>query len=116
LPIGQGLSAEANVTLTSKIGESSYAVRQAEGLSTAEQRDVDNILSQLSKGNPNPGIGTKALGNGYYEMRGANGGRVIVNETGLNSYDIVGKFQGHVRGDAGNSQVIQRLISEHQGG
>jgi hypothetical protein len=56
------------------------------------------------------------LGNGYYELLGANGGCVIVTETGLNSWNIVGKFQGHVRGDAGNSQVIQRLISEHKGG
>jgi hypothetical protein len=91
-------------------------VLPAEGLSTAGQRDVDNLLSQRSKGNPNPGIGTKRLDSGNYELRGANGGRVIVKETGLNSYDIVGKFQGHVRGDAGNSQVIQRLIREHRGG
>ena len=30
--------------------------------------------------------------------------------TGLNSYDVIGKFQVHVRGDAANAQIIQRLV------
>lgn len=63
----------------------------------------------------NPGIGTRALGNGFYELRGANAGRVIVKQTSAGSFDIVGKFQGHVRGDAANSSIIQRFISDYSG-
>ncbi|WP_437913731.1 RHS repeat-associated core domain-containing protein [Sorangium sp. So ce302] len=109
----QSAGAAANITTTSRIGQSSYAVRQAEALSEAAQRDVDTLLGQLRAGNMNPGIGTRALGGGFFELRGANAGRAIVKQTGESSFDIVGKFQGHVRGDAGNSAIIQRLIGDY---
>jgi hypothetical protein len=80
----------------------------------AAQRDVDALVSALRGGNANPGIGTRNLGGGFFELRGRNAGRVIVRRTGTNSFDIVGKFQGHVRGDAANSQIIRRLIEEAQ--
>jgi hypothetical protein len=88
--------------------------RLANGLSEGAQKDVDKLLSQLRAGNANPGIGTKALGDGYFELRGANAGRVIVNQTSLGEFEVVGKFQGHVRGDAANSSIIQRLMSDHK--
>ena len=53
------------------------------------------------------------MGGSFHELRGRNGGRVIVNKTGDNAYDIVGKFQGHARGDTANSNVIQRLMSDY---
>lgn len=92
---------------------SGSAVRQAQSLGQQAQRDVNSLLDALRAGNANPGIGTRALGNGFLELRGANAGRVIVKETSSGAFDIVGKFQGHVRGDAGNSTVIQRLINDY---
>jgi hypothetical protein len=35
---------------------------------------------------------------------------VIIRQVGPKAYDIIGKFQGHVRGDAFNGEMIQRLI------
>ena len=98
-------------TLNSRIGESPYATRLANRLEgTPAQADVDSLTSQLAQGNRNPGIGTNALGDGFYELRGANLGRVIVKQTGQDAYDIVGKLIGHARGDAAYSNQIQRLI------
>lgn len=108
----KSIGAAANITTRSRIGASSYATRLAEGLGQAAQRDVDALLTQLRAGNMNPGIGTRRLGGGFYELRGANAGRVIVKQTSGGSFDIVGKFQGHVRGDAANSAIIQRLIDD----
>jgi len=112
LPRSVGAAA-GEIQLTSRIGGSRFAVRQAERLGQAVQRDVDNLVAALRAGNINPGIGTRALGNNFFELRGANAGRVIVKKTGAGSFDIVGKFQGHARGDAANSAIIQRLISDY---
>jgi hypothetical protein len=38
---------------------------------------------------------------------------VLVKSTDLNSFDIVGKFQAHVRGDDANSSIIKRLIEDY---
>jgi RHS repeat-associated protein len=111
----KSVGAASNITTVSRIAESSFAVRQAEALSTSAQRDVDALLGQLRAGNMNPGIGTRSLGGTYLELRGANAGRVIVNRRSAGSFDIVGKFQGHVRGDAANSAIIQRLIRDYEG-
>jgi hypothetical protein len=99
--------------MRSRIGGSSYATRLARSLGGAAQRDVDSLIRALGEGNMNPGIGTRRLEGGLYELRGANGGRVIVKQTGTASFDIVGKFQGHVRGDTANSRVIQRIINDY---
>jgi hypothetical protein len=77
------------------------------------QRDVDNLVAALRTGNANPGLGTRPLGNGFFELREANAGRVTIKETRLNTFDIVGKFQGHVRGNAANSAIIRRLMSDY---
>lgn len=58
----------------------------------------------------NVGIGSRNLGNGFYELRGADAARVIIQRVGPKSFDIVGKFQGHARGDSANSAIIQKLI------
>ncbi len=99
--------------LHSTIVDSSYAVRLAEGLSTQGQEDVDNIIAQYEQGNDNPGIGSKPVGGGFTELRGRNGGRAIVVKTGENQFDIVGKFQGHARGDNRNSEIIKKLIANY---
>lgn len=69
------------------------------------QRDLDNLFSQLSNGNMNPGIGSKALaGTDVTYARGANGGRLFFRNAD-GGIQIVGKA------DKGNeSKVIGRLM------
>lgn len=112
LPKSLGAAA-APIKLTSRIKESSYAVRQAESMGQQAQRDVDSLLRQLTAGNEQPGKGSHPLGNGFFELRGENGGRVIVKQTAPSSFDIVGKFQGHQRGKTANSALIQRIIDDY---
>jgi hypothetical protein len=82
-------------------------------MSEQAQADVDHLLGELQKGNDRAGVGTRPLGGGFYELRGRNGGRVIVKAESAGSYVIVGKFQGHVRGDAANSEIINRLKGDY---
>jgi len=91
--VPKSVGAAANITIESKIKNSTYAIRQAEAMSEAAQADVDHLLAELGKGNTKPGIGPRSLGNGFYELRGRNAGRVIVKQTSTGSFDIVGKFQ-----------------------
>ena len=98
--------------IASRIGDSQYAVRLAKNMSPQAQRDVDHLVGELRAGNiDRAGIGSRAAGHGFTEMRGPDGGRVIIRKTGERSYDIVGKFQAHARGDRVDGQVINRLIA-----
>lgn len=54
------------------------------------RKEANHHIEQFTKGNTNPGIGTKALGNGLYELRGILGARVYFKYTGKNSIDILG--------------------------
>jgi hypothetical protein len=109
----RSVGAAANITTNSRIGASPYARRLAQALSEGAQRDVDLLLAHLRAGNMNPGIGTRTLGGGFYELRGANAGRVIVKQTSAGTFDIVGKFQGHVRGKTANSEIIEKLMEDY---
>ncbi len=111
--IGRSLGAAANIRVNSRIGENPYAIRLAEKLNEAAQRDVDSLLNALREGNRNPGIGTRNLGDQFFELRGRNAGRVIIKQRSASSFDIVGKFVGHARGDKANSEIIQRLITDY---
>jgi RHS repeat-associated protein len=113
LPRSVGAAGKA-IDLTSRIGDSSFATRLAERLGQAAQRDVDGLLTALRGGNLNPGIGTRALGNGFFELRGANAGRVVVRQTASTAFDVLAKFQAHVRGDAANSEIIRRIMSGYE--
>lgn len=110
----KSVGAAADITVESKIGKSTYAIRQAEAMGEAAQADADHLLAELKKGNANPGIGTRSLGDGFYELRGRNGGRVIVKQTSAGSFDIVGKFQGHIRGASANSGIIKKLMEVYK--
>jgi len=114
--LGRSLGAAARINITSAIGNSSYAIKQAEGLSEQAQNDVDMLIAKLRDGNHSPGIGTRFISGGYHELRGANAGRVIIKHEGSGEIVIVGKFQGHKRGDSENSRVIQTLIREYESG
>ena len=115
LILPKSLGAAANITLTSKIGESKYAIRLAGEMSQQAQKDVDGLLEQFKLGNSKPGIGTRPLGNGFFELRGANGGRAIIKRKSAATFDIVGKFQGHVKGDTANSNIIEKLMKDYRG-
>jgi hypothetical protein len=87
-------------------GDDPLLVKAAEqaGRNQTVQREMDNLFAQLSKGNMNPGIGTKALaGTEVSYARGANGARLFFrNVNGV--IEVVGKA------DKGNeSRVIGRL-------
>ena len=79
---------EENVTggkveIISKIKEDAGLVRAAkEACKNPDvQRDINHLEEELAKGNYNPGIGSKPIGNGIIEHRGKNGGRLYVRES-----------------------------------
>ncbi|TKC88861.1 hypothetical protein [Polyangium fumosum] len=111
LPRSGGASAQ--ITTTSRISEIPYAINYAKAMSEHAQRDVDSLLRQVRAGNLDPGSGTRPLGGGFFELRGRNAGRVIIKQTGAGSFDIVGKFQGHARGDDANSIIIKTLMKKY---
>ncbi|MFF1378519.1 polymorphic toxin-type HINT domain-containing protein [Streptomyces sp. NPDC058308] len=92
--------------ITSAIGKDaqlSKAAQQA-GKNQAVQRDLDGLFEQLSRGNMNPGLGSKALaGTDITYARGRNGGRLFFRNVD-GGIEIVGKS------DKGNEpKVIARL-------
>jgi hypothetical protein len=105
---------QAAPALRSAVGESNYAIRQAETMSVAAQRDTDHLLSEYAKGNTNPGMGNRSLGAGYVELRGRNNGRVILKQTGANQFDVVGKFETHRAGQNQDTEIMRRLIEEYE--
>ena len=115
LRLPQSAGAMGNVNITSSIKDSSYAQNLAKNMSQQAQRDVDHIVDQLAKGNNSTGMPPHNLGDGYFEFRGRNGGRVIVKQgRSSGEIDIVGKFQGHALAKDGNSKVIERLVKDHK--
>ena len=75
---------DVKVEIVYRIKENSALVREAErmGKDQAAQKDVNNLIEQLSLGNDNPGIGSrrvKGLKN-VSEARGRNEGRVYFRE------------------------------------
>jgi RHS repeat-associated protein len=101
-------------SIRSTIKNDTYAIRQAEAMSQEVNDEANNLVFRLMKGTRTSGLGGRALGEGFYELRGARGARVIVKQTDDFAYDIVGKFAGHKRGEAANSAVIQRLIEGYR--
>jgi len=110
LPRSLGAAA-AEVRVTSKIRDP-FAVRHADKIEGVVQRDVDSLVAALRAGNTNPGIGTRRLSGfkGFFELRGRNRGRVIVYEVQPGEFIIAGKFAGHSKGDAANSDIIRRIV------
>jgi RHS repeat-associated protein len=100
--------------VTSSIKDSSYATNLARDLGAQAQKDVNNLVSELAKGNINAGLGARNLGGGFWEMRGRNGGRVIVHSKGNNKWDVVGKLEAHKGGDKRYSNRIEKLRSDYE--
>ena len=78
--------------LVSRISESAKLVKEAEksGKSEQVQKGVDKLTDQLSKGNTNPGMGNKPIGNGISEARHSSGARVYFKETN-EAIEVLGK-------------------------
>ena len=69
---------DVKVEIVYRIKENSALVREAErmGKDQAAQKDVNNLIEQLSLGNESPGIGTKTLFKDVKEARARSGARV----------------------------------------
>ena len=74
---------DGKIEIVSKIKEDAGLVRAAEeACKNADvQKDINHLEEELAKGNNNPGIGRKPIGNGIIEHRGKNGGRLYVRES-----------------------------------
>ncbi|GAA4617171.1 RHS repeat-associated core domain-containing protein [Actinoallomurus liliacearum] len=94
------------IPMSSAIGDDPLLVKAAQqaGRNQTVQREMDNLFSQLSNGNANPGIGTKSLaGTDVSYARGANGARLFFRNVG-GGIQIVGKAD-----KSNESRVIGRL-------
>lgn len=94
---------EERVTFVSRINEDPGLARAARRACRNQdvQNGINQLLDQLAKGNPNPGIGKKPLGNGVIEHRHENAGRVIVRKRG-SVIEILGK--------SGKKKANQRFV------
>ncbi len=76
-------AAQGNVSkFISSIHASPRLVKEAEEAGRSVQSEIDNLTSQLSQGNMNPGIGTKQVFDDIYEARGRAGARVYFRQVG----------------------------------
>nr|WP_202425929.1 polymorphic toxin-type HINT domain-containing protein [Streptomyces sp. HUCO-GS316] len=94
------------LTMSSVISEDSSLVKAAQqaGKNQKVQADLDSLFQQLSRGNMNPGLGSKALaGTDVTYARGRNGGRLFFRNVD-GGIQIVGKSD-----KANESKVIARL-------
>ena len=57
----------------------------------AAQAGIDRLTQQLSRGNLNPGIGTKPIGKGLSEACGSDGARVYFRQLTDGTIEILGK-------------------------
>ena len=71
---------------------------------------VDNLVKQLSKGNMNPGTGTKHLFNGVMEARAKDGARVYFRNAADGTIEILGKS------DKANQPQVIKILQEMYGG
>ena len=75
---------DGKIEIVYRIKENPALIREAErmGKDQAAQKDVNNLIEQLSLGNDNPGIGNRRVKNlkNVSEARGRNEGRVYFRE------------------------------------
>ena len=69
------------------------------------QDNINHLQDELAKGNDNPGIHKKYLGNNVWEHRARGGGRVYIREIG-DTVEILAKSG---KGTQNQSKVIQRV-------
>jgi len=96
---------EAGTKLLSTIGEDTKLVKYAEDAGKSVQKGLDHLVEELGKGNTNPGLGTKGLGNGISYARARDGARVFFKQA-QDTITIIAKAS-----KANESQVINYLKS-----
>lgn len=81
-----------NMIIASRVKEDSFLSRIAKGVGKKEpiNRDINHLISELNRGNTNPGVGTKSISPGIYELRGRNGGRVYYKDSSGGRYEVLG--------------------------
>ena len=108
-------AAAAPIKLSSKIHNSSYRIKLAERMGEQAQRDVDEIVAKLQRGyGETIGIGPRFIGNNMWELRGKNGGRVIIHKNTNQEISIVAKFQAHQKGDDKYSDIIKKIMEDYK--
>ena len=105
---GAAFPGAANVV--SRIKESPRLVREAGSTGRSVQRSLDNLTSQLQRGNLNPGIGTKSIGKGISEARARDGARLYFRTGADGSIEILGKSS------KANQQSVIDEVLRHFGG
>ena len=83
-------------------------IKEAEktGADSIVQNEINDLVRKFLSGNPNPGVGTKHLFNGIYELRGRNGGRAYyrIND---GAFEILGKSSKNNQDEVIN--IINRM-------
>jgi len=85
-----GVPGDKAVQVTSNIRASKGLTRAAEDAGKRVQKDLDHLVHELQKGNPNPGIGTKHVLKDIFEARTKDGARVYYRKVG-EGIEIVAK-------------------------
>lgn len=93
------------VRVVSSIGKDAKLVKYAEEAGSSVQKGLDHLVEQLGKGNMNPGLGTKSIGDGISYARARDGARVFFRQSG-NTIDILAKAS-----KANEAKVINYLKS-----
>ena len=97
-----GFAGVGSVKITSLVKADSFLLKEARALSQQESQGINQLLSEIRKGNMNPGIGTKYF-DGIAEFRHRNGGRIYAKvKDGV--VDIIG-----YSGKANQQNVINRI-------
>ncbi len=86
--------------VSSRIKDSPKLIREAQRAGKSHQRSIDKLTSELSRGNRNPGIGTKPIGQGISEARARDGARVYFRNESNGGVEILGKS------NKGNQQAV----------
>ena len=68
------------------------------------RKEANSLIEQLTKGNMNPGIGTKNIGKNIFEARSRGGARVYFRN-GANGIEIIGYSN-----KSNQQQVINRIL------
>ena len=95
---------ESKIQITSRIKENPKLVREAEVTGKSHQGSINKLVKELSRGNKNPGIGTKSIGRGLSEARARDGARVYFKET-KQGIEILGKSN-----KANQTKVLKEVL------
>lgn len=93
-----------SLRLVGRIKDNPNLVREAENLSEAAQREVDDLIERYLAGNKNPGTHNRNLEGNIRYLRGRNGGRVFFRETADGYMEVLGKS------DKANEDRVIRLV------